>query len=196
MPIVEIDENELLALRRLNGVAAKIAANPQGKKLLEQAHKLVDPAAVTPTLDLEAQLEAVRAEDRKQIAELKAQMEADKAEREKSRSLEQLQSTIDKGFAELRSQGWQEDGIKKVDEVMKEKGIIDPLIAAAWVEKNSPPAQAATPSGGTSWNFMDSVSDTDADLKSLIANRGEGQTVDKMAADALRDFRGNQGGRR
>lgn len=191
MPIVEIDENELLAYKRMAGVANKIMANPQGKKLLEQAHKLVDPGAITPTLDLEAQLEAARKEDREQIAALKAQMQADKEEREKNATLASLQATIDKGFAELRSQGWQEDGIKKVDEVMKEKNILDPLLAAAWVEKNLPQPTTATPSGGTSWNFMDSVTDTDADLKSLIANRGEGNTADKMAADALREFRGN-----
>src|SRR5574340_1105784 len=149
MSVVEIDENELLAYKRMAGVANKIMANPQGKKLLEQAHKLVDPGAITPTLDLEAQLEAARKEDREQIAALRKQLEDDKAEREKTQSLAQLQSTIDRGFATLREQGWQDDGIKKVDEVMKEKGIIDPMIAAAWVEKNLPQPTTATPSGGT-----------------------------------------------
>lgn len=192
MSIVEIDENELVRLRQLSGVAGRIMANPEGKKLLEKAHKLVDPNAVTPTLDLDAQIEAARAEDRKQIAELRKALETDKEEREKTTRLAQLQETIDKGFASLRAEGWQEDGIKKVDELMKEKGIIDPLIAAAYVEKQMPQSQPVTPSGGQSWDFLSSVNDTDTDLKSLLANRGEGTTVDKMAHDALREFRGNQ----
>ena len=96
MSIVEIDENELVRLRQLSGVAGRIMANPEGKKLLEKAHKLVDPNAVTPTLDLDAQIEAARAEDRKQIAELRKALETDKEEREKTTRLAQLQETIDK----------------------------------------------------------------------------------------------------
>lgn len=191
MSTVEIDENELVYLRRIGGVASKIMSNPQGKKLLEQAHKLVDPSAVTPTLDLEAQLEAARAEDRKQIAELKKELEADKAEREQTSKLADLQKQIDAGFAKLRADGWQEDGIKKVDEFMKEKAIIDPLIAAAYVEKSMPPTQPATPSGGSSWNFIESVQDGEADLKKLIESKGNYEPlVDKMARDALGDVRG------
>lgn len=191
MAIVEVDENELVTLRRINGVANKIMQDPEGRKLLEQAHKRVEPNAQTPTLDLEARIVAATEASAKRVVELEAKLVAEAAEREKTTKLADLQRGIDEGFASLRSQGWQEDGIKKVDELMKEKGIIDPLIAAAYVEKTMPPQQPATPSGGTSWNFMDAVGDTDADMKSLIANRGEGQTVDKMAADALREFRGS-----
>ena len=74
---------------------------------------------------------------------------------------------------------------------MKEKGIVDPLIAAAYVEKMLPPQLPATPSGGTSWNFIEGVQDGEADLKKLIESKGNYEPlIDKMAHEALSEVRG------
>lgn len=191
MPVVEVDENELVYLRRIGGVASKIMSNPEGKKLLERAHKLVDPNAATPALDQEHMIREPVNAALKRVEQLEAELKAERDEREKAEKLNGLQRTIDEGFAKLRGDGWQEDGIKKVDEFMKERGIVDPLIAAAYVEKTMPPSQPATPSGGTSWNFIESVQDGEADLKKLIESKGNYEPlVDKMAREALGDVRG------
>ena len=187
----EIDENELIQLRRLQGVAAKITANPKAKKLLEQAYKEVEPNAPTPTLDAERQIQEPLAEANKRIAALEAEQKKDRDDRENASKLSQLNDAVEKGFAALRADGWQEDGIKKVDELMKEKGIIDPLIAAAYIEKQHPKQDPVTPSGSGSWNFIDSVQDGEADLKKLIESKGQSEPLaDKMARDALTEIRG------
>lgn len=191
MPNVEIDEIEYQNLKRLQGVASKIIANPKAKALLEQAHKTVDPQALTPTLDQEkATAEPVQAA-LKRVEELEAQIKKDKDERDNAEKLARLNSSVEAGFAKLRADGWQEDGIKKVDELMKEKGILDPVIAAAYIEKSMPKPDPVTPSGTGSWNFIEGVQDGEADLKKLIDSKGNNEPLaDKMARDALSEIRG------
>lgn len=192
MPNVEIDENELVQLRRLQGVAQKITANPEAKKLLEKAYKTVEPNAPTPTLDQEKLVQEPLAEANKRIAALEADLKKDKDERENQSKLAQLNEQVEKGFSKLRAEGWQDDGLKKVDDLMKEKGILDPLIAAAFIEKNTPRPDPVTPSGSGSWGFIDGVQDGEADLKKLIDSQGKSEPlVDKMARDALTEFRGS-----
>lgn len=192
MPVVEVDENELVQLRRMGAVAGKIMANAEGKKLLERAHKLVDPNAVTPTLDNEQAIAKPINAALAEVEALKAQLKTEKEDRERSDKLAGLQKAIDDGFAKLRSEGWQDDGIKKVDDFMKEKGIVDPLIAAAYVEKTMPPQQPVTPSGVGGWNFIDNVQDGEADLKKLIESKGDYEPlIDKMAREALGEVRGS-----
>ena len=48
MAKIEVDEAEYNRMVALQGVASKIVANPSARKMLEQAHKLVDPNAPTP----------------------------------------------------------------------------------------------------------------------------------------------------
>ena len=191
MPTVEIDEAELLNLRRLQGVASKIVANPKAKALLEQAHKVIDPNAPTPTLDQEKIVAEPMQAALKRVADLEEQIKKDKEEREQADKLSRLNATVESGFAKLRADGWQEDGIKKVDELMKEKGILDPIIAAAYIEKSMPKADPVTPTGTGSWNFIEGVQDGEADLKKLIDSKGNNESLaDKMARDALNEIRG------
>jgi hypothetical protein len=190
MSIMEIDENELVRLRQIEAVAGKMMNNPKAKKLLEQAHKTIDPNAITPALDQERMIQEPVNEALKKVHELQAELQKEREDRAQADKLASLQKGIDDGFSSLRAQGWQEEGIKAVDTLMKEKGILDPAIAAAYIEKSMPPQQPATPSGVGAWNFMEPPADSEADLKSLMANRGEGPVVDKMARDALNEFRG------
>lgn len=188
---VEIDENELMQLRRLQGVATQMLNNPKAKRLLEQAHKEVDPAAPTPTLEQDQLLTEASSGVRKEMEDLKAQLAEEKAEREKAERLAKINDGIETGIKELRQAGWQEDGIKLVRDLMDEKGITDPMIAAAYVEKQHPPQQPATPSSTGAWNFLENVSDGEEDLNKLISSRGEdNMLVDKLAFGALNDVRG------
>lgn len=191
MPMIEIDENELMQHRQLSGVAAKIMQHPEGKKLLEKAHKLVNPQAPTPTLDQEALLTQASNAALEKVKELEASLAAEKAEREKAEKLAQINNGIESGLKELRDAGWQDDGIKAVRDLMDEKGITDPLIAAAYIEKAHPPQAPVTPRSTGAWNFLEGVNDGEQDLQKLIESKGENtMLVDKMAFDALNDVRG------
>ena len=48
MATVEIDELQLKNMERVRETLAKINSNPEGKRLLQKAQKLIDPNAITP----------------------------------------------------------------------------------------------------------------------------------------------------
>lgn len=194
MAVVEIDEVEFKANRQLRAVADAMMRNPKSAKLLEEARKIIDPAAPTPITDREREQMAPIEALRKELEDEKAARAAEKAEREKHAKLSELRTKIETDKAEFRRQGWTDDGIAGVEKLMEEKGMLDFRDAAVLFEKAHPPAAPATPGGGIgAWNFLDG-NDGAADVKKLIESRGENAGLaDKMAADALAEFRGQAG---
>ena len=193
--IVEVDEAEYNQMVTLRGVANKIVSQPAARRLLEQAHKLVDPNAVTTLLDEEARRnEPINA----MKTQLQAEIDALKKEREEEKRDKHLQTLAekqDRDFAALRREHrFTDEGIESLRKMMETKGILDVNDAHAIWEKQHPPAAPAMPSGGmtgTSWGFTDAQGDKD--LLELIATRGEaGHVVDRMALQALQDFRSHR----
>lgn len=200
MPQVDIDEAELLRLRRTGEVVSAMYKSPSAKRKLLEALKDVrpdDPAVKEletpdPVQDRFAKLEAELA------AERKARADSD-AERERSSKLDAIQREQNLGFDQLRRERWTDDGIAKVKSVMEEKGILDVAIAAKWVESQMPPpADIAMPGGTGGWNFADALAgESDVDLKKLIDSKGENEgLLRKMAGEAIAEVRGNSGARR
>lgn len=192
---VEIDETELVRHRRLANTVNTILSNPQAKRLVEQAHKLVDPKAATPTLDqdkvVNEPFEAFRKEFSEQLGAIKDTL----AESKKISQLDALKRQHDEGISSLRKQGWTDEGIKAVETLMEQKGLLDPLDAAAIYEKAHPPAPPVTPSGGAqgAWNFTEGVTDDQADIKKLLDTKGQNDLiVERMAANVLADVRGSR----
>ena len=191
MPAVEIDEVELLRLRRQDQTVHALMANPKAKRKVLEAYKEHDPSAKIPELDMEEAARKPVEDLSKTVAELQKQMADDKAEREKQAKLDQLNGSVEAGFAKLRRGGWQDEGIEAVRKLMDEKGILDPEIAAAYYEKQHPPQAPATPSGVGGWNFVENVQDSEADLKKLLESKGNNESLaDKMAREALQEVRG------
>jgi hypothetical protein len=189
--MVEIDEEQLLRDKNLRAQVERIMGNPDARLLVEQAAKLVDPNAKTPTLDQKKIVE-------EPVSKLEAKMDAfiaaqnkDREEREAKAKREEIHNQVTSGLARLRAAGWTDDGVKGVEKLMEEKGLLDVDIAAAFFEKQHPP-QAPIKSGGTgAWNFLDQAPEGDADLKKLVENRGQSEgLIDKMAMDALAEIRG------
>lgn len=195
---IEIDEEEYNRLQRTAATLGKIASNPKAKALVEQAHKLVDPEAKTPTLDQQQPLlEAVETVN-KTIADFtKAQQERD-AKADSDRKLNELKAQQDASWRELRAdRTWTDDGLKKVQEYMETKGLLDPKDAAALFLRDNPPPPPATPGGTGGWDFISGTAASgDDDMKKLIESKGENnQLLDKMSREALMEIRG-QGPRR
>jgi hypothetical protein len=189
--LVEIDEEQLLRDQKLRAQVERLLANPDAALLIEKAAKLVDPNAKTPRLDQQKIVEEpVSKLEAKMDAFITAQNKANE-EREAERKRAELQNQVATGLGRLRANGWTDDGVKGVEKLMEEKGILDVDIAAAYFEKQHPP-QAPIKSGGAgAWNFLDQAPEGDADLKKLVENRGQSEgLIDKMAMDALAEIRG------
>ena len=192
--VIEIDEAEYNRLAALQGIASKIVANPAARKRLEEAHKLVDPNASTPLLDQERQLgeplNAMKSEFEAKLAKIEKEREDEKREA----ALAKIAADQAAGFARLRQQRYTDEGIAKIEEIMKTKGILDVDDAVAIFERTNPPATPATPAGGmtgSAWGFTDVNDGTDKAIQELIATKGQVDSVaDRMAIAALSEFRG------
>lgn len=193
MAKIEIDEAEYNRLAALGAVANRIIKNPAALRRLEEAHKIVEPNAPTPALDAFQQ-------QTEPLAALKTEMQAkiDKLEKEREdeRRETSLRSTLDKqerAFAKLKHEHrYTDEGVKAVRELMEAKGLLDVDDAVAIFERTHPPQMPATPAGGVtgaSWGFADTNDQTDALIKELLANKGEGNAVDRLAGQALQEFR-------
>lgn len=192
----DIDEAEYNNLVALRGVASKMVAKPESRRLLEQAQKLVDPNAPTPLLDQEAaQLAPVQAMEKKFNDELAA-MKKERDDEKREITLKAIADRQTAGIARLRQQGWLDEGIAKVQKLMDDKGLLEVEDAVSIFQRDNPPPTPATPQGGitgSSWGFVDPNSEADKSIQELIASKGQNEFVaDKMANAALNDFRASR----
>ena len=190
MATVELDEVEFRRLQQLNNFSHAMLQHPDAAKLVEKAAKLVNPNIKTPRLDQEAAITAPVQDVRSELAALRKEISDRDAAVQQNQTLNALALKRDDGLRALRRAGWTDDGVKAVETLMEEKGILDPEIAAAYVEKQMPQQSVASPGTG-GWNFMESIADdSDADLKKLIETRGEVDiVVDGIARKALTEIR-------
>ena len=193
MAAVEVDEVELLRLRKQDQTVQHIWGNPKARRKIQEAVKEADPNMRIPELEIEEAAKAPVMALEKTVNELREQIATDKAEREKNDKLNALNTSVEGGFGKLRKAGWTDDGLVEVKKLMEERGIIDPEIAAAYYEKQHPPQVPATPSGVGAWNFGEVADDTDAYSKALMASKNAAENdslVMREAGKALQEIRG------
>lgn len=190
MAAIEIDEVEYNRLKGVADLAAAIHANPKGRVLLEQAHRTVNPKAPTPSIEQEERLAAPLNDVQKQIADLTSLVTKKFSDDETREKLGALSRQQDEGFARLREQRYTDEGIAKIRELMTEKGILDPEIAAAYFDRINPPAPV-TPTGSNSFNLVESFNDeSDKALQELMSSQGNSETaLNKLVQESLNDFR-------
>jgi hypothetical protein len=191
---VEIDEADLQRMQLQREFLDKIWNNPKAKRKLMEAQREVRPDdPMIKELDKPDPIEERFTALANKNAELEKKLADDKAEREQNEKLLQLKKVRDDGMAQLRRDGWTDKGLEDVDKLMQDKGILDPLDAAAIWEKANPPQNLLTPNHTGSWNFLENNPDENADLKKLIETKGESNPLlDKMTHDALREIRGSR----
>ena len=191
----DIDEAELLRLRKLETQVGALLSSPSARKKLAAAVKEVSPddklAKEADAVDpIDARFAALQGE----LAAEKTARVAAEAKREQDVKLAALSRLRADGIAALRRDQWTDAGIQAVEKLMEEKGILDPLDAAAIYEKAHPPQMPLNPASGTGgYNFITPPVDPQhkTDLDALIESKGENvQLVDKIAWDAIQEVRG------
>ena len=161
MPMVEVDELQIQQSNKLKQTVENWLKHPKAKRKILEAQKLVDPKADIPELDEPDPIEALRTESAEKIAALEKKIADDAASRERDGRLAQLQTLKDEGIKKLRGQRYTDDGIKAVEKIMEEKGILDPLDAAAIFERDHPPQAPVQQTGSGGWNFGELPASTD-----------------------------------
>jgi len=190
----DIDEAELKRLQNLETQVGALLKNPSARKKLAAAVKEVNPkdslAAEADQVDpIDKRFNDLQAE----LATERKAREAAEAKRDQDARFAQLAETRARGLTHLRQvERYTDDGIRAVEKLMEDKGILDPIDAAAIYEKQHPPQMPIVPSSGSGgWNFMAPPAETETDLKQLIETKGENiPLVDRMAWGAIQEVRG------
>lgn len=189
MPTIEVDELEFQNNKQLKDLVGKMLKNPDARRRVLEAQKIIEPNAAIPELDaakpVQDAVAALSEKFDKAIGEIKADRDKEKDEAR----LASLQSRWRSGQDFLKANGYNEEGIKKVEDIMEKRGIASHEDAAKIFEFENPPPPPTTPSGMGSYNFFAKDNGGD-DWKELLQSRGESESVlNKMTSAALADVR-------
>lgn len=189
MALREIDESELLAYDHIKRTVAAMQQNPKARKLLQEAHKLVNPSAPDPQPD---PIEAATAPVKSQVDEVRAMLEADRAERAEAGRIADFRTGWENQKNTLRRGGWTDEGLGEVEKHAHERGIPDLEVAAAHYEKLHPPAQPNQPTTG-GWNFFDAKPEDDKFVDAMLVSHGDDAiALDREISAALTEYRSQQ----
>jgi hypothetical protein len=198
MPMVEIDEAQLRQSQAVIETVNRMMADPKSRRMVLEARKIVEPNVSIPELDAAAPIHNELAALRKQQEDfIKAQEERAAKEADDKRQ-DKLRADWAANRRRFEAEGYDSEGVKKIEEFMEKNGIVDGDIAlAAWERKNPRPNPAPSHSGN-SHMFRDFHPEAkkdgmDESIKRLMASRGEDSgALDALISSAVSDVR-NQG---
>lgn len=184
--MAEIDENQLAALRGLQGFAQKAMAIPKHRKTLLEMQKDLYPDvaseldAVSPVLDEVKSL-------RESFETYKKEREEESSKKSEEESKAQWEKKWRDGQAFLASKNYNKEGIEAVEKLMVERNVPDHEAGMALFEKlNPPPPPSLT--GSSRFNWFDQNNEKHPDIQRLFNKDYDGFLAE--AVDAARhDFR-------
>lgn len=187
MPAVEIDETELANYRQVAGAMQQMLANPQTRRKVLEAQKILRPDAVIPELD--AAKPVLDEIDRlsKRFDSFAEDSKKDREARDEKERLGSLKSRWSQGQAAAKAQGYDSDGMKALEAFMEEHGIADHDIAIPAFERKHPQPQ---PVATTSPRLYPSIGDMKADDSMKLLLDDPDQYLAKIIPETLRDMRG------
>jgi hypothetical protein len=194
MPLVELEDTVLENLKKEAAAAApyrqvwgKILSGKNRIKALELVAEDFPDAA-----DVKAELSTIKgasepvlnklAEVEKQFADYREEQAKKDQEREDRDRKDRVDRSIGSAHRKLKADGWDDEGIKKIEEVMVERGVNDYDIAAAYVKSQIPvPSPLVAGYEGKDLNWFNPGED-EPDHKLLMDN------PKKFKSDMIKKF--------
>jgi DNA polymerase III delta prime subunit len=182
--MAEVSDDQLAQFQRGMALLEKLNGNPEAKKSLERAIKVVHPEVQTeeevaermakPYVD---QFQGLTSKLEERLAKID-EREAAAAEREQVNALESA-------VGRLRSAGYTDEGLEQIKKLAVERSIPDLEAAAALFDKQNPPAPAQQ--AGWVPDHWSNSDNGDTDTKALFAN--EDKWADREAVNVLNEIR-------
>lgn len=191
MAMREIDENEYAELRRVADVASVIGKNEKARLMLQEAVAIAAPDQAGPEI-------RIRKEVSERTSGMEAKLDAFLEEQRKERETAAAESARQKmegqwlaGRRKIREAGYTDEGVAKLEEWMEKRNVADHEIAVAAYERENPPPEPVV-TGGSRWNFFDSVGGNsgDAALDQFMKTGNDDQFLSTMIPEALKEARG------
>ena len=186
---VEVDENELAALRRVTGFVNSALANPETRQTILMAQRKLNPNVPIPELDAAKPVQDALAELRNEMKADREAREAEKREREAASVEAKARQQWNQGRKSLHKAGWNDEGVKVIEEFMEKRGIADHEVAAAAYEKMHPAPEAPVGGGPNRFDLFGSKAKNGEALKPLFEGRDD-EFLGTMIQQTLADVRG------
>lgn len=173
MPLVEIDDAELALYRSQRDTIAKMLANPDARRRVLEAQKLIMPDVPIPELDAAKPVLDAVASMRDEMSKFMKDQSEREAKRDEEAKLAKLKERWETGRSHAREQGYMEDGLSALEKFMEERGIADHEDAIPAFERKHPPAPPAAPSVPGRFDIMQPETRKDEMMKMLFDGNEE-----------------------
>lgn len=196
MALIEVDENEFHNNKKLVNLVQSMLKNPESRKRVLEAHKIVEPGVSIPEIDARAPVEAAVAAVEKRFTDFVATQEAERKKEREEAQKNDFVAKFESGRNRLRDAGYTDEGIKKVEDLMSSAGIVDHVIGEAAFSKLNPEPEPAPPAPNFGFGgiFSDNSKNPDEFLKSMHASRGNDEAaLDKRIYEVLQETRQQNG---
>jgi len=154
MALIEVDEEDYRVSSAARALMDKMANKPGQREKLLRLVKETSPELHIPEIDA---ADPLRNEMAKIREELGGQVRALQEERDADSNTRTITKKIETERAKLRKQGWDDEGIARVEARMQQEGFVNYAAAAALVEKEDVKPEAFDPNhayGDKGWNFF------------------------------------------
>src|SRR5581483_12252810 len=121
MAKIEVDEEDFQKSQALRQTVAKLWANPTARKKLQEAEKVLNPNIATEDDIVKPYVEKLDA-TQKQLNEYIEQQKKEKEEAEQKRAIDTIQARMAAGKAQLKKEGYTDEGIKAIEDLMNAEG--------------------------------------------------------------------------
>lgn len=193
MATVEIDETEVVNSRQLASAVQKMLSNPESRKRLLEAQKIVNPNAVIPEIDSAKPFNDAIGLVTKKITDLETTIKEAKEKAEDDKRLNALSRQWETGRTKVRESGYTAEGIEELEKFMEEKGIADHEIAMPAFERIHPPEKPVA-TGSNGFDVFQSLTPQTDDSKLLLEGSNQDQDfrqfLNKAIPAALKEARG------
>lgn len=188
MAKIEVEESDLVALRRVNTFAETALNNPKTRRQMLEIQKTLNPDAVIPEIDAaDHVMSAVKQVSDKVDAMLTKLSERDTAA-DDARRTSALQEKMAAGQRMLREHSYSEEGITKIEALMLAEGIVSYAAGLALFERQNPAPPPADNSRPGRFGDMSGNDVQTDDFKKLWDSQGQSEewlqeSLGKVRAD-------------
>jgi hypothetical protein len=188
--VVQVDRAGFETLQKVYKLFNKLWDDPTHGAAVKRSAKAIDPSLRIPEIDvaepllapINEKLTATEAAN----AKLAEQMEALKQERADEKDLDKLVKSLASAQKRYRLT---DDGMEEVKKIMTERGIADPMAAAAYVVSEIEPAKPVT---GTNFGPTDaniySIDGSSKDDSTALLHRDPVKWQDQEISNILHEF--------
>ena len=190
MALVEIDESELEAHKKVTASLNALLSNPKTRRKVLEAQKELNPGLVIPELDAAEPFNAALSEITNAVKSLADSVTADREKAAERERLQELNGKWNQGRNKLLKSGYTDEGLAAVEKFMEERGVADHEVGAAAFEKLHPPQEDIRPVGGNRYDIFSVEDRSSEQMKALMENPNDELSLNGLINDTLKSIRG------